>query len=567
MRRGALWALVVVAAWLLLGVAWVLWAARSADAGRDRLEEARVELSTGDLLAGRGSEVIAAAERDFERAEARAGSPVTAPLRLLPGVGEQVRSLEEVTSAAAEVAGVARGAVDEASAELNGAVPSGEGRVALLRDVADVAERASAEVAVVDPGSEDGLVGPFATARRDLGEEMTSLELTMLNVRDAANGLADVFDGPSRYLLLAGNNAEMRAASGMYLSIGVLSFEGGELALGDMEPSGDLALEEGVPITDEDLRARWGWAGPNRDWRNLSMSPRFPANAEMASRMWEARTGEAVDGVLAVDPLALQALLGALGPVEVDGEQVDEENVVPLLLHDQYVGAEDQDERREALSEVAEAVVTRFDESTPDLGALAEALRSAASRRHLLVWSSAPALERAWTDVGVGGAVGSDEVVVAVLNDGQNKLDQYLQVESTVTTRPVEEGTEVTLRIELRNETPLEGQPEYVTGEDPSAEDPAGTYEGILAVNLPAGAALVDPDAYAPAGPDGDSQVAARSVRVPVDEVHTEEVSFVVAEGVDSFAVGPSARFPPVVWHHGDRTWADDLLPRTRVAW
>lgn len=565
-RRVVRGLLLLVAAWLVLGLVWVAWAAHAADSGRDRLNEARVTLSPADLLSGQGTDTLLAAQDDFERAADRASSPVVAPLRLLPGIGRQVESLEAVTTAAAQVSGVAADAVGEAGNTLDVAVPTGEGRIQLLEDVATVAEDAAARIAVVDAGPDTDLVGPFREARDELGEELTSVELTMLNIRDAARGMAGVFQGPSRYLLLAANNAEMRAGSGMFLSIGVLTFDGGELELGDMRPSGRLQLEAGVPYTDEDLEARWGFADPNRDWRNLALSPRFAPNAEMASRMWVARGGEPVDGVLAVDALALQSLLGAIGPVDVNGDEVTADTVVPLLVHDQYV-TDDQEQRREVLSDVAEAVVNQFDQTSPDLTALADGLRSAASGRHLLLWSATPSLQRVWADVGVGGTVGEDDLYLAVNNDGQNKLDQFLAVEADISTRPVDDGTEVTVEVTLRNDTPAEGEPTYITGESPTAEKPAGTYEGILSLNLPAAARLLDVESYAPAGPDGVSQVAARSVRVDQGEEITEEIRFVMPSGFDSMVVSPSARYPGVSWRYGEDIWSDAELPRHRIGW
>ena len=562
-----------VVVWLVLAVAWMAWAVHAADTGRGHLLEARTTLGPDELLAGTGTDLILAAERDFERAESRAASPVVAPLRLLPGVRDQVRSIEAMAGAAAEVSGVAARAVEEAGSELNGAVPTGQGRVALLLDVADVAERASAQVAVVDLGPRAGLLGPVRSARDELTAELTQLEMTMLNVRDAARGMALVFDGPSTYLLMAANNAEMRAGSGMFLSLGVLRFDGGQLEVSEMQPSGDLVLEEGVPYTDPDLEARWSWAEPDREWRNLAMSPRFPAFAEMASRMWEAREGTAVDGVLAVDPFALQALLEAVGPVEVEGDEVRAETVVPLLLRDQYLGLgadddpdDDQDERRATLSTVAEAVVQRFDDTSPDLGVLAEGLRRSGAARHLLRWSQDRALQRVWADGGVGGAVDGDDLYLSVDNYGQNKLDQFLEVAGEIDVDPGTDGTEVVLRASLRNETPPD-EPGYITGEAPTADKPPGTYAGLVTFTLPA-AAEVDPEPrFSVFGPDGASLVLAQEVLILPGEQATVEVRFRLPAGVTSFEVGPSARVPAIAWREGDQTWFDDATPRVRVTW
>ena len=42
----------------------------------------------------------------------------------------------------------------------------------------------------------------------------------MVDVDDASTGIAQMAQGPSKYLVLAANNAEMRAGSGMLLSAG-----------------------------------------------------------------------------------------------------------------------------------------------------------------------------------------------------------------------------------------------------------------------------------------------------------------------------------------------------------
>jgi hypothetical protein len=565
--------LVALLVWVVLGVAWMAWAVHAADAGRDHLLEARTTLTPNDLLAGTGTDLVLAAQDDFERAESRASSPVAAPLRILPGVGDQVASIEAMAAAAADVSKVAANAIEEASAELNVAVPTGEGRVALLRDVADVAERASARVAVVELGPSAGLLGPVRTARDELTTELTEVEITMLNLRDAALGMADVFQGPSTYLLMAANNAEMRAGSGMFLSLGVLTFEDGQLAVSEMQPSGELVLDEGVPYTDPDLEARWSWAEPDREWRNLAMSPRFPAFAEMASRMWEEQQGEPVDGVLAVDPFALQALLGAVGPVEVEGEQVTADSVVPLLLHDQYVGLDadddpddDQEGRRATLSEVAEAVVARFDVASPDLAALAEGLRTAGSARHLLLWSDDRSLERVWDDVGVGGAIDGDDLYLSVDNYGQNKLDQFLEVSGEIDVDPGPDGTEVVLRAALRNETP-QGEPGYITGEAPTDDKPPGTYAGLVTFTLPEAAELAPETRFSVFGPDGESQVVSEEVLILPGDQATVEVRFRLPPEVTAFEVGPSARFPAITWREGDQTWSDDVTPRERISW
>ncbi|OWY61939.1 hypothetical protein B7486_61090, partial [cyanobacterium TDX16] len=274
----------------------------------------------------------------------------------------------------------------------------------------------------------------------------------------------------------------------------------------------------------------------------------------------------------AVDPFALQALLGAVGPVEVGGEEVTADSVVPLLLHDQYVGLdadddpEEQEDRRSTLSSVAEAVVAQFDVASPDLAALAEGLRTAGSGRHLLLWSEDRSLQRVWDDVGVGGAIDGDDLYLSVDNYGQNKLDQFLEVRAEIELDPGVGGTDVVVRANLANTTP-DDEPGYITGEEPTDERPAGTYAGLLTLTMPEAATLEPDPRFVVFGPDGASQVVSEEVVVAPGEEVTVEVAFRLPADVTSFEVGPSARYPAISWTTSERSWFDDEQPRVRVEW
>ena len=123
--------------------------------------------------------------------------------------------------------------------------------------------------------------------------------------------------------MLAANNSEMRVGSGTFLQIGLLTIDHGSLKLDAMRSFSDYPVPKGeVPLTG-DFADRWGFLEPNTEWRNLGSSPQFPSQAELASGMWKAATGKPVDGVLALDVVALKDLLAATGPVRLDGRHDD----------------------------------------------------------------------------------------------------------------------------------------------------------------------------------------------------------------------------------------------------
>jgi hypothetical protein len=287
----------------------------------------------------------------------------------------------------------------------------------------------------------------------------------------------------------------------------------------------------------------------------------------MATRMWVALGRPEVDGALTVDVLALEDLLEAVGPVVIGTEQVDHTNVRRLLLHDQYTRVTQDDQgqaaRRDVLGAVARAVLERFDTAEPDPGALARALRDAASGRHLMLWSTDPASQQAWRGVGVAGELEPDGVLVAVLNDGNNKLDPFLDIDARLTPTDATHGT---LRLRVTN-TVGPDEPPYISGARPQDVGGYGIYPGQLSVSFPAGTELSvarGPEAGV-AGPDGVSEVITAGVRIAPGDTVVWEVDYVLGQPLDGLRILPSARWPGIDWRAGGQRWNDENRPRQTV--
>jgi hypothetical protein len=394
----------------------------------------------------------------------------------------------------------------------------------------------------------------------------------MGDVATAASGVAQMADGPSKYLLVAANNSEMRAGSGMFLSVGVLTTDKGRFSLSEMTPVSEYELPPGaVPVTG-DYGARWGWLDPTEDWRYLAMSPQFDVSASLAAQMWKAKTGESVDGVLALDALALRALVKVSGPVDVGGKQIDAGNVVREIMFQQYQDAPalsvDPEAdlpvnraRRERNGVIARAIVERLDQVGWDVANLVDDLRSAARGRHLLFWSSIPTQQRAWKAAGVSGILPRDGFMISVDNMGGNKLDQFLAVAATVTHHPVPTGSEVTVTIKLTNLTPATGLNRYVEGPFPFSGFAAGEYRGILSIDMPAvahGAAIEGVSKLVAIGPQNSTRVIAGTLGLLRGQSGTYKVRFTVPRGSTHLQVIPSARYPAVHYTAGSRQWDDD---------
>jgi uncharacterized protein DUF4012 len=556
-RRVVLLLAAPLAVWLLAALVLLALAALDLRTGVHDLNQARGRATVGDVVAGRPLAALRHGARTLDRAATRIDHPLVAPLRALPVLGRQLHSSAALSAGASNGAAAAFRAVTRARPLLRGG--GGEERVERARQLGDLAAEAAKELKAIDLGPRRYLLPPLAHARNKLSTQLTGAQRGLERAAAGARSTAQLLAGPRRYLLFAANNAEMRAGSGMFLSVGELQTGGGSVRLGPVTSVTDIHVPPGVPLTG-DLADRWGWLHPNEEWRNLMASPRFDASARLAAQMWVATGHPPVDGVLVLDPAALQSLLQATGPVTIDGRRINADNVLPELLHDQYLRYPEEQTaaRREELGRIAQAVFANVDAGRWSASTLASSVADAVRGRHLLVWSDRPDEGAGWQAAGADGTLQPDSMLVSVLNRGGNKLDWFLHVSADLVLRRRAGGTDGVLTVRLRNTVPA-GEPREVAGPYPGSGLPANAYVGIVTVNLPgvAASARIDgvPD-LAVAGADGPTRVIGVSVQVAQGEDRTVVVRFRVA-GAPAISVEPSARISPVRWTYNHIEWRD----------
>ena len=203
-----------------------------------------------------------------------------------------------------------------------------------------------------------------------------------------------------------------------------------------------------------------------------------------------------VDGVLAVDPEGLAALLQLTGPIRVEGwpTQISSANVVDVTLRDAYAAFARSPERADFLGDVAKATVDAATDG--DLGkpaSIAKVLGGAAHAGHLVLAFSRPEEQALAAELDVAGGMArpeSDAVAVTTSNIGANKVDYYLQrtvdyqVELDPGTRARSAHVDATLAITLENSAPDTGLPEAVIGPF-SPNYVAGENRSLLSVYSP----------------------------------------------------------------------------------
>jgi hypothetical protein len=196
-----------------------------------------------------------------------------------------------------------------------------------------------------------------------------------------------------------------------------------------------------------------------------------------------------VDGVIAIDPVALSYILGATGPVVMPGgETVTESNVVELTESTVYSRfPTDQSARKQYLQDVASEVVKKISGPVKSPRTLFDALGRAVSERRILVWSSSPANQKLLEETPLAHVVPDDPAPyagVVINNLGGNKMDYYLERKIEYVADGCDGDTRLsTVTVHLTN-TLADANPlsDYAAGR-------LGFFTG-LADNIPRGAML-----------------------------------------------------------------------------
>ena len=557
--------------WWVLGLAVVGWivvcgvtlevAAHRLQTGVTFSKDVRQRLSVAQLTSGAAEPDLDAATANFSAAHHLLNAPWLIPLRHVPIVGRQVASATALDRAALTVSEAGRSALPQVRTALSEPRLTPQARAAVILRLAAVVATVHRQVAHVSLGPTKGLISVLAHSRDTFADDLAKLQTGLGRADGVTAALADLLGGSRTYLVLSANNAEMRAGSGMFLAAGTLQTHAGALTLGHFSATSDLVLQApSAPLTGT-LAALWGFENPNQDFRNLALSPQFPANAALAAQMWQVRTGIHVDGVLVVDTAALSEVLAATGPVSADGITVNSGNVERYLLHDQYIGSSDdetEEARHDRQGDLAAATFNALSNGHPDLGALGGDLDAAANGRHILAWSATPAIEADWQAAGVGGQLDPDEMLLAVLNQGANKLDPFLSVQATMTFDHSGADTDVAVTVKVTNTTPP-NQPPYIAGDAGTPPVP-NTYAGAISLDIPGAAGRERVDGPLPLeaeGPDFSSFAMASPIQVRVGQSVTVTFHFALLGASGALLIAPSARIPATTWTVGRQRFTD----------
>lgn len=501
---------------------------RLAQAGRELraveslLDEARDSFDAGDVRVAEGK--LAEATTRLNRASSQLhGHPELDVVRVIPVLGGNLKAVREavivatqLTSGGSEVLAAAR-PLQGPDGHLDVSMKDGAIPLATVQAVQVQAEELAAELPDADELEERDpgwLLPPVRGLRDRVVEEVVRRRAQARSLSDGLALAADLSGGAGKraYLIAVANSAEMRGSGGMILNYGGLIGEGGRFTLTGFGRIDDLALDEPVdrsfvPDLPDDYLRRWEGFDPLLRWRNANLGADFTMVAPVLEAMFVARTGVQLDGVIQIDPIGLAALLGAIGPVEVDevGE-VTVDSLVPFVLNEAYIRYQGIERRTDVLRDVAEAVFRKLVQG--DYGSvrpIGAALAEAVEGRHLMFHTFHDEPQRRAAALGADGALpelaGPDAVHLTVQNVSGNKLDFFVDTEVGLSgdVSPERPGA-VRAEVVVRNTAPVTDFPKYIFG--PFNDDQeVGVYRGVVSLYLPRGATLLSSSGDGPRDP------------------------------------------------------------------
>jgi hypothetical protein len=501
-----------VAVIALLGLGVTAASARAdLSEGAQTARQAISVLNVGDYA--EAARLFESSSEAFARGDAHLGGVLALPSRLIPGVAQNVRAGADLSAAAAtgmaEAADALRAVDPESLAVVDGridldAVAAVEDPLLHVQVVLDDLQAASADVA------SPWLLAPLQDELADLDERLASNEPRLENAIDAVRVAPQILgaSGPRRYLVLFTTPVEARGLAGFVGNYAVITADDGAIDVTDFGRRSDLeqyvvengAACDGCPQEFLDRYGRFGITGGDefggfgdRGWTSVTLPAHFPYVGEAAQVLFPQSGGPPIDGVIAMDPYVIQALMRYTGPVEVPelGLTVAPENAVEFVLRDQYagLGTEDfsgNDERVDALETIGTEVIRRLLESSlPVPSEIARDLGPLVGEQRLLFWTDDPDEQSLFDRIGMLGALpelGDDGGFgLMVSNAGHSKIDLYLDRTVDVTVETDADGTRTLVAdVTLTNTAPASGLPRYVIGNDYGF--PSGT--SILWINF-----------------------------------------------------------------------------------
>lgn len=336
-----------------------------------------------------------------------------------------------------------------------------------------------------------GLIGPLRKVIVPLKQEFPLVTQALDQAIPATHLLPPVlgYPTPKNYLFLLENNTELRPGGGFIGTYGLMKVKSGEIISLRTDNSYNLdeAAKQLPVIAPPEPLQRYLKA---RAWyfRDANWSPDFPTSAVQALLFYQREGGrQPIDGVLAVTPTTISALLGLVGPISIDKIQFTAENFTDKLqtyVDQGYKYAGQTDNQRKDIigrltTELMDKILRLPLNEWKDMFLV---LSRQLSEKQVLLYMKDPAVQSILVDQNWAGAIDqrsdADYILVADANLASLKTDPVMRRTYSYSVKLDGDRPEARLKIHYENTGKLSWK--------------TTRYNTYVRVYVPAGSELVN---------------------------------------------------------------------------
>lgn len=473
---------------------------------RSHLASARSQFRTGHLDEARA--FLRTGGTDAAKALRMTRRPAMSAVGAIPALGDDVESIRAIALAGELAAEAGKGALTAAErigflgrgipsslysdgrvdfATLDAATPGISRAQTLLDDAASVLRAA--------PGPTLGVVNDALTKATDQVESAANSAKAGSALVSLLPGLLGK-DSPRTYLLAFQALGEARGTGGVIGLYGLLHASDGSMRLGHIAPFTDF---QQAPLEASVAAPKWfsknyGPQFATKQWQQANLSPNFPAVAQVLLNQYEAGTGKSLDGVIAMDPITLQDLMTATGPLRDPdtGAALQPDDVATALMKSSYLRFPNHDDQNAYLTALVQQFWKKIKDGDLSGPALLRGIETAVTSQHLKIYSGKADEQSQLATLNADGSYEQDGPNVQLVytnNYSSNKVDYFMHRKIDTVVKLTDTGqADVETTVHLDNRAPA-GPASALLGLA-SNDVPPGTNRSLLNYLLPENADL-----------------------------------------------------------------------------
>ncbi len=423
---------------------------------------------------------------------------------VVPWAGANLRVVRELTEVVDDLAKDGVGPLTELAGELNPSDFKPVDHTIIVQPLVDAAPTVRVAANAIERAQvkahgirRDDVIGLVRDAANDLQGSIDDIAAAVSAIDGAVSLLPAMLgaDGPRNYLVIFQNPAELRSGGGIAGSLALISTNQGRIDL-VQQASGASFAPFPSPVLDLPAETTSLYGDIAGEYMlDVTLAPQFDISGPLAREMWALQYGTQVDGVIAVDPVALGYLLEATGPVTLPtGDELSSDNAARMLLNEvyfRYPAPSDQDAFfAAATSEVFDHIAN----GGADPLRMIEAFTRGGAERRILMWLGDESQQKTLDGTTLaGGLPGSDDETTRLglyFNDGTgSKMDWYLDRTISVGDSVCRQDGRRTAEVDLTltNTAPGDGSlPTHITGGGFFGTTP-GNIKTLIAIYAPPG--------------------------------------------------------------------------------